>query len=397
MSDKNTTEKKEKRGKIRIIILAILILTLVAATSVIVYTVAFHEPDDQTSDTKPFDYTPATKEDPENTDKPDKQTDKEASPDKTFNFLLLGRDQTSANTDVIMLINFNVTSGGISVLQLPRDTYIELNKTSYKLNSLYHHFVKEAQTKKQKDTDAYSLSKVASTLEQNLCINIHYYAMINLKGFRNIVDILGGVEVDIPANMVYHDESQNLHINLKKGKQVLDGKKAEMFVRFRSGYVQADIGRMDAQKIFMSALLKTLKENFTVSNVVKIANEVYKNVTTDVPLDDMIYFGKALMGINMDKILFMSMPGTAARSNGDSGAWYYVMNRKAMIPIIEKHFNIYDDVIVNNSIFDPNRVFSSLKIHPHIDKLYNAEPDESQGGSHSAEDINDGSIHIPRL
>jgi LCP family protein required for cell wall assembly len=296
-----------------------------------------------------------------------------------------------------MLINFNVTSGEVAILQLPRDTYIELNKTSYKLNALYHHFVKEAESKKEKDTDAYSLSNVASTLEQNLCINIHYYAMVNLKGFRNIVDILGGVEVDIPANMTYRDESQNLYINLKKGKQVLDGKKAEMFVRFRSGYVQADIGRMDAQKIFMSALLKTVKENFTVSNVVKIANEVYKNVVTDVPLDDMIFFGKALMDINMDNIVFMSMPGAPARSNGDSGLWYYVMNRKAMIPLVEEYFNIYEDVIVNDDIFDTNRVFTSPKKYPHIDKLYNAEPDESQGGSQSAEDINDGSIHIPRI
>ncbi|MBR5313911.1 MAG: LCP family protein [Clostridia bacterium] len=394
MSENITNEKKEKKGKVRIIILAILLLLLVAAVSAVVYTIGFHEPDDQTSDTKPFDYIPVTKEEPQETET--EEPVEEPETEKTFNFLLLGKDQTSANTDVIMIINFNVTSGGIAVLQLPRDTYIELNKTSYKLNALYYHFVNEAETKKEKDADAYSLSKVATTLEQNLCINIHYYAMVNLVGFRNIVDILGGVEVDIPANMTYHDDSQNLHINLKKGKQVLDGKKAEMFVRFRSGYVQADIGRMDAQKIFMSALLKTVKENFTVSNVVKIANEVYKNVVTDVPLDDMIYFGKALMDINMDNIVFMSMPGSAARSNGDSGLWYYIMNRKAMIPLIEQHFNIYDDVVINDDIFDPNRVFTSPKKYPHIDKLYNAEPDENQGGSQSAEDINDGSIHIPR-
>jgi hypothetical protein len=73
------------------------------------------------------------------------------------------------------------------------------------------------------------------------------------------------------------------------------------------------------------------------------------------------------------------------------------MNRKAMIPLVEEYFNIYEDVIVNDDIFDTNRVFTSPKKYPHIDKLYNAEPDESQGGSQSAEDINGGSIHIPRI
>ena len=395
MSENKTKNKKSPRGKLKIIILSILLLLFVSAVAVVVYTVSFHEPDNQAGvdETKPFEWVTAPTDEssePEENPAPEEYG-------KSFNFLLLGKDQTSENTDVIMVINFNVSSGGISILQLPRDTYIELEKTPYKLNSLYHYFALEANGNNEKDPDAYSLNKVASVLEKNLCINIHYYAMVNLAGFRNIVDILGGVEVDIPANMDYEDDDQGLKIHLKKGKQVLDGKKAEQFVRFRSGYVQADIGRMDAQKIFMSALIKTVKENFTVSNIVKIANEVYKNVTTDVPLDDMVFFGKSLLSIDMNNINFMSMPGAAARSNGDTGLWYYIMNRKAMIPIIQQYFNIYNDVVINDAIFDANRVFTSTKIYPHIDKLYNSEPTEEQGGSQSAEDINGGSIHIPRV
>ncbi len=388
----NTNKKERKGGKVKIIILSILLLLLVTAVSVVVYTVGFHEPDTQIDETKPFDVvtTPST----------EKQEVEETTPvvpeKKEFNFLLLGRDQTGANTDVIMIINYNVTDGDISVLQLPRDTYVELNGYSYKINSLYYHYYTEGQKNKENSPEEYGLSKVSQMLEQNLCINIHYYAMVNLIGFRNIVDILGGVEVDIPANMNYHDEEQNLHINLKKGRQVLDGKKAEQFVRFRSGYVTADIGRMDAQKIFMSALLKTVKENFNITNIVKIANEVYKNVITDVPLDDMVYFAKNMLSVDMEKINFMSMPGKAARSEGDSGLWYYIMNRKGTIKIIEEYFNIYTDVVIDDTIFDPNRVFASPKKHPHIDKLYYEEPSEEQGNSNSAEDINGGSIHIPR-
>lgn len=395
-----TTKKTKKRGAVRIIILSVLLIVLVALVSVVVYTVGFHEPDTQIDDTKPFDIittppqteenkTPETTE-PEETEPPEPTV-------KEFNFLLLGRDQTGANTDVIMVINYNVTSGGIAILQIPRDTFIELNNVPYKINSLYFNFYTEAERQNEKDLEDYALTKFAQTLEQNLCINIHYYAMVNLVGFRNIVDILGGIELDVPADMKYYDDSQNLYINLKKGRQVLDGKKAEQFVRFRSGYVQADIGRMDAQKIFMSALLRTVKEKFSITTIVKIANEVYKHVKTDVPLDDMVYFAKNLLSIDLSNIKMMSMPGKSARSGGDSGLWYYVMNRKGMAAIIEEHFNIYPDLVITHEVIDPHKVFTSPKKYPHIDKLYNEEPKENQNTSSNAEDINGGSIHIPRL
>jgi LCP family protein required for cell wall assembly len=373
----------------------VLLLLLFSAVAVVVYTVGFHEPDNEIDETKPFDVITTAPlndketKDPENTTAPKPQ-------DKEFNFLLLGKDQAGANTDVIMLINYNVTRESISVLQFPRDTYVELDNISYKINSLYAHFYNEGYKKKEDSPEKYGLSKLSETLEKNLCINIHYYAMVNLAGFRNIVDILGGVEVDIPADMDYDDNEQNLHIHLKKGKQLLDGKKAEQFVRFRAGYVQADIGRMDAQKIFMSSLLKTVKDKFNITTIVKIANEIYKHVTTNVPLDDMVYFGKNLLSIDMEKINFMSMPGTSSKPTEELYAWYYVMNRKAMISIIEEHFNIYNDIVIDDAIFDPNRIFTSEKRYPHIDEFYNNEPEENQGGSQSAEDIIGGSIHIPR-
>ena len=192
MSEKKQKNQK-KSGKVKIIILSVLLVLLITAISLVVYTVGFHEPDNHagSDETKPFEWIETT-----DTTSPDHTEDEpveEEPKDKQFNFLLLGRDQTSANTDVIMIINLNVTSGEISILQLPRDTYIELDNTSFKLNALYHHFTQQAEKEGENDPDAYSLSQVSRVLEKNLCININYYAMVNLKGFRNIVDILGGV------------------------------------------------------------------------------------------------------------------------------------------------------------------------------------------------------------
>ena len=377
----NDTKTKKPNKKLKIIILSILLLLVITAVAVVVYTIAFHEPDNQIDETKPFDVI----------DSPDGNNSSVGSGKNEFNFLFLGKDRTGANTDVMMIINYNVKDGDISVLQIPRDTYVELDNRSYKINSLYSKYLSEAKKNKESSPENYSLSKVAKTLEKNLCINIHYYSMINLDGFRNIVDILGGIEVDIPQDMYCHDDTKDEYFTLKKGKHLLDGQQAELFVRFRSGYIQADIGRMNAQKIFMSALIKTVKENFTISKIVKMTSEIYKNLTTDLPLDDMIYFAKNMFSIDMEKINFMSMPGEAVYS----GLSYYVMNRKATMNIIQNYFNIYSDVVIDDTIFDPNRVFSS-KYNSAISERYNKEPSQNQGNSQSAEDINDSSIHIPR-
>ena len=72
---------------------------------------------------------------------------------------------------------------------------------------------------------------------------------MDFEGFRDLIDAIGGVEFDVPTRMYYTDPKQNLEIDLYPGKQLLDGKKAEMFMRFRqnndgTGYAEGDIGRM---------------------------------------------------------------------------------------------------------------------------------------------------------
>ena len=395
---------KKKRNKIGIIILAIILTALAAVAAVAVYTISFHKPDNDYDEvvfsTNGLDET----ENPDETNaqnSSDETNSDETQPpedekDEMFNFLILGRDRVALNTDVIMLMNYNVTTKKISIMQIPRDTYILIDKMGYKLNGVYGRYYNEGISNKEKDPEDYGINKLKSLLEQNLCVKIHYYAMVNLNGFRNIVDILDGVEVDIPADMYYVDKDQGLTISLKKGKQTLNGEKAEMFVRYRSGWVQADIGRMDAQKIFMSALLKKVKNSINATNVVKLTNEVFKNVKTDVDLSDMAYFGKNLLDVDMEKMTFMSAPGAAPTPPANCG-WYFVINRKGTLNLINEHFNIYNFEITD-SIFDANKIFSGNKYATYLTPYYNAEPENVTGGNQqSAEDINQGGITIPKV
>ncbi len=396
MDRKKTRKTKSKVG---IIILSIFLVVIIAVISVIAYTVAFHKPDN--GNNNPIFNTegliPATDDEPSETVNGGQSSDTPTpEKDEMFNFLILGRDKVALNTDVIMLLNFNVTTGKLAIMQIPRDTYVCINNYGYKLNSVYGHYYNEAVAKKEKDPEDYGLTKLSELLEQNLCLNIHYYAMVNLEGFRNIVDILGGVEVDIPEDMYYVDDDQDLTINLKKGKQILDGVKAEGFVRYRIGYVQADIGRMDAQKIFMSALLKEVKDHFNISTVVKMASEVFENIKTDVGLDDMVYFAKNLLSMDLENMSFMSISGYSP-TPPENSVWYYVINRQGTLNLINKYFNIYDFEITD-TIFDRNRIFSGSKHATYLTPYYNADPSTVIGGDvNSAEDITQGSITIPRV
>lgn len=387
------------KKKIGLIILTVILTALLAVGAVALYLFTMHKPDNGSDDEVVFDTeglldetdAPATGSE---TGEAETQPPEEEK-DEMYNFLILGKDQVALNTDVIMLMNFNVSTKKMTIMQIPRDTYVLINHYGFKLNSVYGHYYNEAAANNKKDPEKYGADQLRQLLQDKLCLKIHYYVTVNLEGFRNIVDILGGIEIDIPADMTYYDESQGLTINLRKGKQTLDGKGAEGFVRFRSGYVQADIGRMDAQKIFMSALLKKVTEELDVVTVVKLAGEVFKNIDTDVGVDDMAYFAKHLLKFDMSDMRFLSAPGYSPMPP-EGYVWYYVINREGTRGLINKYYNIYDFEITDG-IFDKDRVFSGNLYATYLTPYYNGDPADMLGGEeHSAGDINNDGLDIPR-
>ena len=110
-----------------------------------------------------------------------------------------------------MLTSFDVSSGGIAIMQIPRDTYIEFEGEGMKINEIL--FLR----------DVYAIRDI---LEVTLCINIDYTALIDLEALEVVVDSVGGIEIDVPFDMKYSDPYQDLYIDLKAGLQVLDGKNA---------------------------------------------------------------------------------------------------------------------------------------------------------------------------
>lgn len=313
---------------------------------------------------------------------------------ESVNFLLMGRDKVAWNTDVMMIVNFNYREGSLAVLQIPRDTYVEFKDTHGKLNTLMKIKRMNAYSDNPRASQAELLRSgmegVVEELEKSLCIQIDGYAVVNLEGFRNVIDIIGGVYIDVPMAMHYEDPDQDLYIHINAGPQTLDGAKAEQFVRFRSGYVQGDIGRVNAQKIFLTALFKQLQNNLTLTTIPKLAEQMIKYVTTDLTLDEIVFYAKELLSVDLSNMSMMTLPGSDARSSG--GGSYYIMRRADALAIINGYFNVYNKDITEE-MFDKAHSFTAED----YSAFRNIYFSEAVGAVvDTADKIDGGEISIPR-
>lgn len=261
--------------------------------------------------------------------------------DEFYNFLILAKDKGGGNTDTMIVLSFDVENKAISLLQIPRDTCVNYNKGIRKINSVYSIGYRNAKGDTKEKTKK-GIEALATCLVQNFGIVIDRYVTVDLKGFRAIVDTIGGVDVYVQKDMRYKDQYQDLDINLKKGWNHLDGDKAEDFVRFRKGYVNADLGRMDAQKIFMSAFLKKLFSVSTVKKVPELIGHIMEYVDTNVTFQEATYFGTRLLDMNMSEITMHSLQGTAGSHTYYNGASYFSSYKNANIDLVNKYFNVFN-------------------------------------------------------
>ena len=133
--------------------------------------------------------------------------------------------------------------------------------------------------------------------------------------------------------------------------QTLDGNQAEQFIRFRSGYVEGDIGRVDAQKIFIGACINKLKSSFNVTTISNIAKEVLQYVSTDIPFADLVYYAKQALSVDLGNMTMMTLPGIQGRQYNTSGTWYYFAYREGTIAAVNKYFNSYN-IDITAEMFD---------------------------------------------
>ena len=274
-----------------------------------------------------------------------------------YNLLVLGVDRAANLADVILLVQFDVGQKNLHLVSVPRDAYVNVGSNYHKINAYFASAYNRSSSEGAKRISDAALA-LKSFLEAGFCVKIDRYALMDLEGFRKIVDAIGGVEMDVPYDMDYEDPEQDLYIHLKAGYQLLDGERAEQFVRFRKGYLNGDIGRISAQRLFLLSFAKKLKSSLTVPAAISLAPTVLPYLNTDISAGEAAYFGKEALSLEYEYITFTTIPGGGA-TNPVSGASYYVLYAGAVREIVNRYLNVYEEEISEELFLSSSTSFTS--------------------------------------
>ena len=273
----------------------------------------------------------------------------------SYTFLIAGMDDNRL-TDALMMITFNVRDSKISILNIPRDSWI--SNSLYRggrINAVYSRGFNQVRNAggSSADASAAGIALLRQQIQITFGLPVDYYVVMTLRGFRELVDAVGGVEMYVPRDMYYSDPYQNLHINLKRGLQTLDGIRAEHLVRFRRGYADQDIGRIATQQRFIAALARQMMV-FDVAQISRIFDVAQRHVTTNISAADMAWFAARALNVRLEDIITHIVPGESARV-GEASVWS--VYRAETIQIINAHYNPFLTEIPdsNFNIFEISR------------------------------------------
>jgi len=234
------------------------------------------------------------------------------------------RKATGSRTDTMMLVTVDRENKEVCILSLPRDTRtIIAGREEYGYDKLGH-------------AHAYGgPDMIVATLSRLLDIPIHYYVRVNSAGVAKIIDLLGGVEIYVERDMHYNDPYQDLHIDLKKGLQVLDGDKAVQYLRYRSG---SDIERIERQQKFLLALKDQLFQLGTISKIPSLVDEVVTCVDTNMTPSEMLSFAKLALKMGDATVRTGTLPGENAliEDPGCPPLWYWALDEDACAAIVDE-------------------------------------------------------------
>lgn len=171
-----------------------------------------------------------------------------------------------ARTDTVFVISLDSEGKDINVLSIPRDIRVRLPGNGYdKINAAY----------------AFGELKLAKeTVEEFLGINIDYYIILKIYGAEKLIDALGGIPVEVEKDIDYDDKWGNFHVHLKKGYQILNGKQAIGYCRFRYDE-EGDRGRIRRQHQFLEALTKELKNPRHLMQIEKLSKISKESLDTN--------------------------------------------------------------------------------------------------------------------
>lgn len=264
---------------------------------------------------------------------------------RPVNILLMGLDEAHdvpgaepgdlvGRTDTMLLARVDPEEKVVNVMSIPRDTRVEI--PGYGIEKINEaNFEGGAELAAQ--TVTYNFENV----------NVDRYVRVSTGAFREIVDLVGGIEVLVPKEMKYEDKTQGLVIDLQPGLQNLNGNEAEQFARFRQDSY-GDIGRVQRQQILLKALRQRMMNPTVLPKLPQIVRVLQEHIDTNLTVEEMLAL--AGFGLNLDsKNLHMVMLPGRFSDPEEYSASYWISDPAASSDLMRTYFDTNSGELVANS------------------------------------------------
>ena len=222
------------------------------------------------------------------------------------NIVVMGcdiRKDDVGRSDTLFVVMLDKSNKNAALLSVPRDTRVKIKGHGWdKVNSAF----------------AYGGHKLTQeTVQDFLGIKLNNYVVVDFRGFKGLVDAVGGVDINVEKRMYYYDPYADFEIDLRPGKQHMDGKTAMQYVRYRDE--EGDIGRIRRQQKFIMALYQQIASKNIIAKMPGVSKQIMSMVKTDLSLKEMVELGNVMRGMMEKDGLKMSMvPGEPKYIDGIS-------------------------------------------------------------------------------
>lgn len=239
-------------------------------------------------------------------------------------FLLVGTDDGNGNADTIMIVSFDTKNSKVGVISIPRDTLVEEPRKVKKINGAY---------------GIGGVEELMREVSELVGFQVDHYIKVDIAAFVHLVDELGGVSFYVPCDM-FHNDGAGFIIDLKEGQQDLNGDQALQLVRYR-GYASADLGRIQTQQKFLTAMAKQTLKASNLTKIDSFAKIFDRYVETDLGLTDIIYFATQALYLDFsDDVTFATLPGNGEVHYGGV-KYYYQLYPEQTLELFNQLINPY--------------------------------------------------------
>ena len=248
-------------------------------------------------------------------------------------------------TDTMLLARVNPETESINLMSIPRDTRVEI--PGYGVDKINQANV-EGGAELAAQTVSYNFNEV----------EIDRYVRVSTAAFREIVDLVGGVEVFVPNAMQYEDKTQGLVIDLEPGWQTLNGSEAEQFARFRQDNL-GDIGRVQRQQILLKALRDRMLNPTVIAQLPQIVRILQEHIDTNLSTEEILALAGFGLQLEKESLNMVMLPGRFSDPD-EYQASYWIADTQGTNEVMEKFFDIEPAAMLATD--SPRRSISRLRI-----------------------------------